>query len=210
MKVKTFQFNPIQVNTFVLYDETNECIIIDPACFYPDEKTTLLNFILDNNLIVKHVINTHLHFDHTLGLNMIYEQFQMRTEAHKDDQFLLEMLPQQYEAFGFGKYNSDIPRIGRFLTESDSISFGNQTLNIRHIPGHSPGSLIFYTDKYAFVGDVLFRGSIGRTDLIGGDTQLLLDGIRNKLFTLPYETIVYSGHGPHTTIGDEIKNNPFF
>ncbi|NDV68869.1 MBL fold metallo-hydrolase [Dysgonomonas sp. 25] len=210
MNIKIFPFNPIQVNTYVLSDETKECVIIDPGCFYPDEKRELLSYILDNDLVIKHVLNTHLHFDHTLGLNFVYEQFQMRTEAHQADQFLLDMLPQQYEAFGFGKYDGEIPIIGKYLTEHDIISFGNQKLAIQHVPGHSPGSLVFYNNEYAFVGDVLFRGSIGRTDLIGGDMQLLLDGIRSKLFTLSPDTVVYSGHGPTTTIGEEAKNNPFF
>lgn len=212
MKIRTFQFNPVQVNTYVIYNDNNECIIIDPGCFFPDEKSVLLNFIVDNELIIKHVLNTHLHFDHVLGLNFIYDQFKMKTEANKEDEFLLEMLPEQLEMFGFGKYEDKIPQIGKYLEEGDIITLGDEQFYILHVPGHSPGSLVFYnqSSECAFVGDVLFRGGIGRTDLVGGNMQQLLDGIQQKLFKLAPNTVVYSGHGPITTIGDEMRNNPFF
>jgi len=212
MKIKSFVFNPVQENTYVLYDETNECVIIDPGCFYPDEKSDLLNFIVDNDLIIKHVLNTHLHFDHTFGLNFVHDQFHLETEANKADEFLLEMIPQQMEMFGFGKYTGPIPKISKYLNENDVITFGKQRLIVLQVPGHSPGSIVFYNQASGslFVGDVLFRGSIGRTDLAGGNHSLLIDGIQNKLFTLPPDTVVYSGHGPLTTIGEEVKNNPFF
>lgn len=212
MKIKSFVFNPVQENTYILYDDTKECVIIDPGCFYPDEKTGLLNFVVDNDLIIKHVLNTHLHFDHTFGLNFVYDQFKIETEANMADQFLLEMIPEQMEMFGFGKYTDSIPKISHYLNENDVVTFGNQRLIVLQVPGHSPGSIVFYNQASAdlFVGDVLFRGSIGRTDLDGGDHNLLMEGIRKKLFTLPPDTVVYPGHGPTTTIGEEIKNNPFF
>ena len=209
MNVKIFEFNPISENTYVAYDETKECVIIDPGCFFPDEKQLLLDFILDNNLVVKHLLNTHLHFDHVFGNNFIYEQFQLETEAHKEDEFLLEQLPGQLKMFGFRDEMDKIPRIGRYLNENDIVTFGNQRFIVLHIPGHSPGSIVFYNQEAGciFVGDVLFRGSVGRSDLVGGDHRQLLDGIREKLLVLPGDTVVYSGHGPLTTIREEIKSN---
>lgn len=212
MKIKIFEFNPIAENTYVLYDETKECVIIDPGCFYPDEKALLLNFILDNELKVRHLLQTHLHFDHVFGDGFIYEQFNIKPEANINDEFMLDNLPAQLKMFGFDDRGINSPGIGHYLNENDVVTFGNQRLIVLHVPGHSPGSIVFYNQNAGcvFVGDVLFRGSIGRTDLEGGNLNLLLEGIREKLFTLPSDTVVYPGHGPYTTIGEEIKNNPFF
>lgn len=212
MSIKIFTFNPVQEHTFVLYDDTKECVIVDPGCFFSEEKKELMNFIKDNNLVVKKIINTHLHFDHTFGLNYLADELGFKTEAHQGDEYLLKQLPNQYIAFGFGEYTEPIPEIGKYLTENDTVEFGNQKLKIFHVPGHSPGSIVFYNEaeKYAVVGDVLFSGSIGRTDLPGGDMNQLLNGIRTKLFSLPNDTVVYPGHGPATTIGKEKQTNPFF
>lgn len=211
MKIKTFEFNPLGVNTYVLYDKTGECIIIDASCFFPDERELLLNFILDNNLVVKHMVNTHLHFDHIFGANFITSQFGLKLQVHPDDVFLLENLPQQLQMFGFNTNVDYTPEIGNYLKENSIIDFGQQQLKIFHVPGHSPGSIVFYNEKerYAVVGDVLFNGSIGRTDLPGGNFEQLSEGIQTKLFTLPDETVIYSGHGPITTVGHEKKYNPF-
>lgn len=212
MEIKIFEFNPIGENTYVLYDETKECAIIDPGCFYPDEERHLLDFILDNELIVKHLLNTHLHFDHIFGNQFIYEQFKVNPEANKEDEFLLDGFAAQLRAFGFEDRGFTVPQISTYLNENDVITFGNQRLVVLHVPGHSPGSLVFYNQNAgcAFVGDVLFRGSIGRTDLAKGNYHQLIDGIEKKLFTLSPDTVVYPGHGPQTTIGEEVKNNPFF
>jgi len=209
MDVKIFEFNPISENTYVAYDETKECVIIDPGCFFQDEKLLLLNFIQENELIVKHLLNTHLHFDHVFGNNFIYEQFQLETEANKEDEFLLEQLPEQLKMFGFRDEMDKIPKVGRYLNENDVVTFGNQRLVVFHIPGHSPGSIVFYNKEAGciFSGDVLFRGSVGRSDLAGGSHTQLLNGIKEKLLTLPPDTVVYSGHGPLTTIGEEIRSN---
>ena len=211
MKIKTFEFNPLGVNTYVLYDKTGECVVIDASCFFPDERELLLNFILDNNLVVKHLLNTHLHFDHVFGVNFMASQFGLKLQVHPDDVFLLDNLPQQLQMFGFNTNVDYAPEIGNYLKENDIISFGEQQLKVLHVPGHSPGSIVFYNEKekFAVVGDVLFNGSIGRTDLPGGNFDQLIEGIRTKLFTLPDDTEIYSGHGPKTTIGQEKKYNPF-
>lgn len=211
MKIKTFEFNPLGVNTYVLYDKTGECVVIDASCFFPDERELLLNFILDNNLVVKHLLNTHLHFDHVFGVNFMASQFGLKLQVHPDDVFLLDNLPQQLQMFGFNTNVDYTPEIGNYLKENDIISFGEQQLKVLHVPGHSPGSIVFYNEKekFAVVGDVLFNGSIGRTDLPGGNFDQLIEGIRTKLFTLPDDTEIYSGHGPKTTIGQEKKYNPF-
>ncbi|MPM33739.1 Hydroxyacylglutathione hydrolase [bioreactor metagenome] len=211
MKIKTFEFNPLGVNTYVLYDRTGECIVVDASCFFPDENKLLLNFILDNNLVVKHLVNTHLHFDHIFGVNFLASQFGWKLLVHRDDIVLLENLSQQLQLFGFNTNVDYRPEIGGFLAENDVVSFGEQQLKVLHVPGHSPGSIVFYNEKekLALVGDVLFNGSIGRTDLLEGSFEQLTEGIRTKLFTFPDDTEVYPGHGPKTTIGQERRYNPF-
>jgi hydroxyacylglutathione hydrolase len=212
MKIKTFEFNPLGVNTYVLSDETNECVVIDATCFYTDEKELLLHYILDNDLVVKELINTHMHFDHIFGVNLLASQFNVKFAAHRGDEFLLDDIQTHLQMFGLGRTNTDYkPVIDRYLEEGDIITFGNQKIVVLHVPGHSPGSVVFYHEKdgVLFSGDVLFHSSIGRTDLDGGNYETLVTGIKNKLFTLPPETKVYPGHGPITTIGQEKKINPF-
>lgn len=212
MEIKTFEFNPLGVNCYVLSDETDECVIIDASSYYPDENALLINYILDKDLVVKHLLNTHLHFDHLFGVNTISSHFDLPMESHNGDEALLENVKGQMKLFGIPDNNNDYkPKIGKSLNEGDIITFGYQTLKILHIPGHSPGSIVFYNEAKGcvFSGDVLFRGSIGRTDLIGGNFEELVDGIHNKLFTMPDSTKIYPGHGPTTTIGYEKKNNPF-
>lgn len=211
MQVKIFEFNPIAENTYVLYDDSHECVIIDAGSFYPDEERNLFNFIVGNDLVVKHVLNTHLHFDHVLGNAFVKEQFHLDPQANKADEFLLEAMPQQLRMFGFPEVPAT-PSIGKYLKENDVVEFGNQRLVVLEVPGHSPGSVAFYSAKgeCVFVGDALFRGSIGRTDLVGGNYEQLIKSIREKLFTLPPETVVYPGHGAITTIKEEMTNNPFF
>lgn len=212
MKIKTFEFNPLGVNSYVLSDDTNECVVIDAACFYPDEKELLINYIIDNDLVVKHIINTHLHFDHIFGVNTLSTQFDLKLECHKADEFLLDNISDQLSLFGIPSTNNGFkPEIAKWLEEGDTITFGNQSLRVFHIPGHSPGSIVFFSEtaESVFTGDVLFRGSIGRTDLAGGNFEQLIEGIKSKIFELPNETVVYPGHGPSTTVEYEKKNNPF-
>jgi len=210
MEVKAFEFNPIAENTYVLYDDTRECVIIDAGCFYPDEKVELLNFILNNDLVVKHLLNTHLHFDHILGNAFVKEQFDVYPEGNKADNFLLRTMNIQLKMYGFPRQGRT-PRIQTFLKENDVVEFGNQRFVVLEVPGHSPGSIAFYSEENecVFSGDALFRGTIGRTDIARGDHGQLIESIRTKLFTLPLETVVYPGHGPATTIKQEMMHNFF-
>ena len=211
MKIKVFQFNPLGVNTYVLSDVDGTSIIIDPSCFYQDEKDLLLNYIIDNDLKLIRLLNTHLHFDHIFGNDFIYQQFGLLPEANKADENLNHSFKKQLLKFGFFNYNGSTPEIGTYLNENDIISCGNIKLKVLAVPGHSPGSIVFYNEENecAFVGDVLFRGSIGRTDLEGGNFDQLIHGIINKFFRLSNGIVIYPGHGPSTTIGEEKKNNPF-
>lgn len=211
MKIKTVEFSPLGVNTYVLSDESGECVVIDPACLYPDEKEILFNYIVSHDFIVKHLLNTHLHFDHVLGNNFIASQFGVMPEAHAADEYLLRDIPQQLKMFGIHAPHLSVPPIGHYLKENDTVSFGQQQLHVFHVPGHSAGSIAFYhkAENAVFAGDALFNGSIGRTDLAGGNYEQLIESIKNKLFILPDETTVYPGHGPSTTIGNEKKYNPF-
>ena len=211
MNVKIFEFNPIAVNTYVLYDNTGDCVIIDAACFFPNEQQELLNFINENKLVVKHLINTHLHFDHVFGINFIEKHFDVKMQAHKADEFLLANMDQQMTMFGFPANGDYIPTLTKYIDENNTIEFGNQKLSILSVPGHSPGSIVFHNKEKNIIGsgDVLFNGSIGRTDLPKGDHNLLIEGIKSKLLTLPANTIVYPGHGPSTSIEVEARINPF-
>ena len=210
MTIKTFTFNPIQENTYLVYDETNEAVVIDAGCVSEIEKRALKNYIEDNNLTLKRVINTHLHFDHQFGNKFLFDTYGILPEAGKADEYLLDDVVAHVRSFGLDIKEEAQP-LGGYLTENQVIKFGNTSFVIYQVPGHSPGSVAFYDQKdgIVFAGDVLFRGSIGRTDLPQGDYGTLIESITNKLLPLPDSTVVYCGHGPSTTIGFERKNNPF-
>jgi len=210
MKIKLFVFSPFQENTYLLINENNECILIDPGCFEKEEQERLKAYLGENNLVLKRVLNTHLHIDHAFGNSFLFHQYGIAAEAHQADEFLLERMKQQAEMFGIGGVD-DITPLGNYLNDGDKIKLGNIELEVLHVPGHSPGSLVFYAPKSGcvFVGDVLFQGSIGRADLPGGNHNQLISNIRSKLLTLPDETVVYSGHGARTTIGEERRYNPY-
>lgn len=207
--IKTFPFNPFQVNTYVLSDETQEAIVIDPACYTGDEKTAILNYIEENNLKIRHLINTHCHVDHIVGAPFIKENFSVDFKANEADKELLEGAIEHGKIFGFEL--ESVPDIEVNLDEGDVVEFGKSKLDIFSVPGHSPGSLAFYskTDGFVIVGDALFLGSIGRTDLPGGDYNQLISSIKVKLLTLPDDTKVFPGHGPSTTVKNEHDTNPF-
>ena len=211
MKIKKFEFNMFPVNCYVLSDHSGEAVVIDAGCFYPEEKQMLKDYLSDNNLTLKHVLCTHLHLDHVFGNPFLFQGYGLRPEGGQQYEFWLDQATAMARSFGF-LYGEKQPALGRYICNGDIISFGETQLKVIHVPGHSPGSMVFYCEEAScvFVGDVLFNGSIGRADLKGGDFDELREGICNHLFTLPDETRVYSGHGPSTSIGYEKKNNPFF
>ena len=208
--VASFAFNPFQENTYVLYDETKECIIIDPGCYTANEQKRLEAFIAKEELKPVRLINTHCHLDHICGNAFVSQKYGLHLEAHEGEQVVLDASIDHGKLYGFVFEPS--PNIMHTIQEGDAIKFGNSTLKVLFTPGHSPASISLYSDQDQFViaGDVLFFMSIGRTDLPGGNHDLLLQSIREKLFTLPDETIVYNGHGQKTQIAFEKLNNPFF
>ena len=209
-KIKIFVFNPFQENTFLLYDESNECIIIDAGCNEEHEFKELDSYITENNLTLKLIINTHCHIDHIMGNAYLVDKYNVPSIAHKKDMPLLERSNDMAMAFGFNIQEPPIP--SRFVNEGDEIKFGNTTLKVKHVPGHSPGSIALYNEKEQFVivGDVLFKEGIGRTDLPGGDYDTLIASINDKLFTLNNDVVVHPGHGESTTIAHEKSTNPYF
>ncbi|MBI4931082.1 MAG: MBL fold metallo-hydrolase [Bacteroidetes bacterium] len=209
MKIQSFAFNPFEENTYILFDETKECVIIDPGCSNPSEQQEIAQFIKDENLKPVKLLNTHCHVDHVLGNAFIAKKYNLQLEIHKGDLEILHSLPQVSHLYGLNADESVEPSV--FLNEGDKIKFGNSVLDILFIPGHSPGSICFvsHTDKFIIGGDVLFYGSIGRTDLPGGDHEALISNIKTKLFLLDDDFTVFTGHGNETTIGFEKKNNPF-
>jgi hydroxyacylglutathione hydrolase len=210
LQLRVFEFSPVQENTYVLYNEQNKAIIIDPGCYFSAEQETLKVFIADTGLEPVRLLNTHCHLDHVFGNRWVHGTWGLELYLHKGEQQMLELAPLSGEKWGLPFQNYQGPL--HFLEEGDAIELGNDRLEVILAPGHSPASICFYCKKQGFLigGDVLFRDSIGRTDLPGGDHETLLRSIREKLFVLPDETIVYPGHGPATTIGYERENNGFF
>lgn len=210
MEITILVFNPFAENTYILYDETGECIIIDPGCNDENEEKTLIDFISSKKLRPQKLINTHFHIDHVLGNQFVADYFKLDLEMHEEGMFFFRM--QDQIAHSYGIHYKGSPEPVSFLKEGDVIEFGQTKLEVIYVPGHSRGSICLHHIKsHALIaGDVLFKDSIGRTDLPGGDHELLLNGIREKLFILPSETRVYPGHGPSTTIGYEKDHNPFF
>ncbi|MGC9150308.1 MAG: MBL fold metallo-hydrolase [Microbacter sp.] len=210
MHIETFVFNPFMENTYLVYDDSSACVVIDAGCLTEIERHRLRETIDKHQLKLEHVLNTHLHLDHAFGNGFLFETYHLAPEAHRDDEFLLSQMHAQAALFGV-PFHESVQPIGKYLEDHDRILFGNTSLEVIHVPGHSPGSLCFYSkeDQTVFVGDVLFRGSIGRTDLPKGNYEQLIQGIQDRLLTLPDETKVFSGHGSFTTIGFERKENPY-
>jgi hydroxyacylglutathione hydrolase len=209
LTTKVFSFSPIQENTYIVYNEQLDCCIIDPGCYFPAEEDTLKQFITDQHLRPKYLLNTHCHLDHVFGNRYVHETWQLPLYLHPKEVLVLEHAPKSGERWSMPFRNYEGPF--NFLQEGDIISIGNDKLEVLFAPGHSPGHICFYCRDQQFVigGDVLFKMSIGRTDLPGGDHQMLLKNIREKLFVLPDEVKIYPGHGEPTTIGFEKKHNPF-
>ncbi|MDR1602495.1 MAG: MBL fold metallo-hydrolase [Tannerella sp.] len=208
--VKTFVFNPFEENAYLLYDETKEAILIDCGCMTAAEEKMLSDFILHNNLQLKRLLCTHLHFDHVIGNTFICKKYGIKPEVHQKEADAIPSIKEQIKLFKT-RFAVQETSPGKFIVGNESIRFGESELTSLLVPGHSPGSLAFYSRKDGFimVGDTLFRGSIGRTDLWGGNFDLLIAVIRDKILSLPDETIIYPGHGPSTTVIHERINNPF-
>jgi len=209
MKIKTFVFNSFQENTFVIHDASGEAFIIDPGCSTPEEEKKLRDYVYDNHLHPAAVVLTHGHIDHILGIPFCKREWNVPVWIHPGDGFLY--LQAAVYAQVFGLKISSMPDPDRMLNEGDVLRCGEESLEVIHVPGHSPGGIALYNraNQVLFPGDILFSGSIGRSDLPGGDHQLLVDGIRRKLLALPEDTVVWPGHGPSTTIGEEKAHNPY-
>lgn len=211
INIKIFTFNAYSENTYVLYDETKECVIIDPGMYDGSEQNELVSYINEKALKPVLLLNTHCHLDHVFGNKFVFDTWGLKPQFHIGELPILQAVPGYAPQMGFSRYElSPEPEI--FLEENGKINFGNSFLDIIFAPGHSPAHLCFYSeaDKFLIGGDVLFYRSIGRTDLPGGNHQQLINSIKTNIFVLPDDCEVYPGHGPSTNIGSEKQNNPFF
>lgn len=210
LHIRSFTFNTLEEKTYVVYDDTQMCVIIDPGCYEAHEWETLRAFIEEQGLQVTHLINTHAHIDHIVGNHYVHAMYRVPLALHRLEVPILHAAIQYATHYGFENYKP--VQATKLLEDSDSVSLGNTSLSVLHVPGHSPGHIALYheQDKVCFSGDVLFRRSIGRTDLLGGDSTLLLQSIRKRLLLLGDDVKIYPGHGPTTTIGEEKRHNPFY
>lgn len=210
MNITSFTFNPFQENTYVVYDKSKECIIIDPGCYNKKEQEELKNFIDEKGLTPVKLINTHCHIDHILGNQFVSEKWNLELYMHKLDLPLLEKAAEIGKMYGFEEFKgSPFPK--HFLNEQNTLTFGNSKFDILFTPGHAPGHICLYNKRnnLLIAGDVIFQGSIGRTDLPGGNHDTLINSIITKLFPLPNSTQIFCGHGPSTNLGYEKEHNPF-
>ncbi|MBW8359932.1 MAG: MBL fold metallo-hydrolase [Weeksellaceae bacterium] len=210
LQIKSFTFNPFSENTYVVFNGNGNAFIIDPGNFSESETAQLQKFIVDHSLTVQNILLTHAHIDHVLGLQWAFDTFNVPVLMHDLDQEILDRNPMDANRFGFF-FKPFIGEI-QYLKENDTVSLNADTFQVLHVPGHSPGSIVYYSEasKLMISGDVLFEGSIGRTDLYKGNHEQLIENITAKLFLLDGDTEVYSGHGNPTSIGFERDHNPFF
>jgi hydroxyacylglutathione hydrolase len=209
LHLQTFTFNAFQENTYIIINAERQCWIVDPGMYEAEENKVFFNYISDNGLNPQAIINTHAHLDHIFGVQACIDRYKIPFLLHELEQPVLKNAVASAMLFGFSLVN--VPKPDGFIKDSEDLNVSNDKLNILFTPGHSPGSIVFYypEDNWVVGGDVLFNGSIGRTDLPGGDFPTLAESIKSKLFVLPDDTVVYPGHGPATTIGSEKKYNPF-
>lgn len=209
LSVISFTFSPVQENTYILYNEQKQCCIIDPGCYFPAERNELKTGIEKRGLTPVLLLNTHCHLDHVFGNKFVHDTWGLHLHIHPKEKPVLDFAPQSGQMWQLPFDNYEGPLV--YLEDGEKIKIGADELELRFTPGHSPGSISFYAPADGFIigGDVLFQGSVGRTDLPGGSFDVLANSVRTRFFTLPDETKVYSGHGPVTTIGYERKNNPY-
>lgn len=208
ISVQKFSFNGFQENTYIVFDQQKNCVVIDPGCYERHEEQELQAFIQDNGLTPLALLNTHAHIDHVLGNQFVLDTFSIPFYLHENDLNTLRSVENYAHLYGFGAYKKS-PNPTHFLNEGDELVFGSIQFKVLYTPGHTPGHVVFYNQGNNFVinGDVLFNGSFGRVDLPGGDLETLKKSIFNIMFMLPEETLVYCGHGPETTIGKEKRSN---
>ena len=211
LTIKTFPFNLLQENTYVVSDETRDCVIIDCGAYYDDERKAITDYISTQGLNPCRLLATHGHWDHTLGIDTIYQTYGLQVEAAKEDEFIITDIPRNFQSIIGAPLRREYPAVGRFFDDDEIIRFGTHELQILKTPGHSPGSVVFYCQQehIAFTGDTLFRMSVGRTDFQGGSHEALMDSLHNVLAKLPPETVILPGHGPQSTISEEMKYNPY-
>ena len=212
IKIKTFPFNLLQENTYVVSDETLDCVIIDCGAYYEEERKAITDYITGNGLRPLHLLATHGHWDHNLGNDTIFSTFGLKVEAAAEDEFLITDIPRNFQSIIGAPLRREYPAVGRFFDKDEVIMFGTHELRVLKTPGHSPGSVVFYCDQehIAFTGDTLFKMSVGRTDFEGGSYEALMSSLTNVIAKLPRETVVLPGHGPTSTIGEELLYNPYF
>lgn len=211
MTIKTFSFNMLQENTYVVSDDTKECVIIDCGAFYDEERQALVQYITDCELKPVHLLCTHGHFDHNFGNDLVYHTWGLRPTVSALDEWLITDIPGQFEAMAGVKLNRQYPAPGHFFVKGETIHFGTHQLHILNTPGHTPGGICFWSpeERVLFSGDTLFRMSIGRTDFERGSFADIQNSLNTVIAQLPADTTVYCGHGPQTTIGDELSYNPY-
>ena len=211
INIKTFAFNLLQENTYVVSDDTLECVIIDCGAYYDDERRAITDYISSQGLKPVRLLATHGHWDHNLGIDTIYQTYGLRVEAAKEDEFIISDIPHNFQSIIGAPLRREYPAVGRFFTPDEVIRFGHHSLQVLKTPGHSPGSVVFYSaeEHTAFTGDTLFRMSVGRTDFDGGSYTQLMSSLANVLAKLPADTVILPGHGPQSTIDYELRYNPY-
>ena len=211
LNIKTFAFNLLQENTYVVSDDTLDCVIIDCGAYYDDERKALTDYISSQGLKPRHLLATHGHWDHNLGNDTVYHTYGLKVEAAKEDDFIITDIPRNFQSIIGAPLRREYPAVGRFFGPDETIRFGHHSLQVLKTPGHSPGSVVFYCaeEHIAFTGDTLFRMSVGRTDFEGGSYEALMNSLANVLAKLPSETVILPGHGPQSTIADELRYNPY-
>ena len=210
LNIKKFTCNMLQENCYVVSDETKECMIVDCGAFYPEERQAIVDCIRTNDLKPMHLVATHGHFDHNFGNDTIYKEFGLKPEIHRKDERLLQTIGDQAMTIVGANIDAEMPAAGRLLSENDTIEFGSHKFVVIETPGHSPGGVFYYCkeENVAFSGDTLFKGSIGRTDFMGGSMFMLIQSLR-MISQMPDEVKLLPGHGPETSIGEEVAHNPY-